>query len=146
MQVVLAGLIGLVFGLGILVAGMGNPAKVLNFFDVAGKWDPSLAFVMAGAIAISGIGYKFAFRRPRPLLGGAFHVPTARDIDAKLLGGSAIFGIGWGLSGFCPGGVVPMLATGHIEPIIFVLGLLAGLVIARNAISRQLTWFAKPVS
>ena len=146
MQVVLAGLFGLVFGLGILVAGMGNPAKVLNFFDVAGQWDPSLAFVMAGAIAISGIGYKFAFRRPGPLLGGAFHVPTARDIDAKLLGGSAIFGIGWGLSGFCPGGVVPMLATGHIEPIIFVLGLLAGLVIARTAISRQLTRFAKPVS
>ena len=146
MQVVLAGLFGLVFGLGILVAGMGNPAKVLNFFDVAGQWDPSLAFVMAGAIAISGIGYKFAFRRPGPLLGGAFHVPTARDIDAKLLGGSAIFGIGWGLSGFCPGGVVPMLATGHIEPIIFVLGLLAGLVIARTAIGRQLTRFAKPVS
>ena len=103
MQTLLALLIGLTFGLGILISGMGNPAKVLNFFDVAGHWDPSLALVIAGAVSVTAIGYRFVLRWPRRHLAPRFNVPTARTIDASLVMGSAIFGIGWGLSGFCPG-------------------------------------------
>lgn len=137
MQTMLAALIGLIFGLGILVAGMGNPAKVLNFFDVAGTWDPSLALVMGGALAVTAIGYGFVLRWPRPMLAPRFSIPATRTIDAALIAGSAVFGIGWGLSGFCPGGLVPVLGLGRTEPLFFFAGLLAGLTATRIVRARR---------
>ena len=124
MRLLSAFLIGLVFGCGILIAGMANPAKVLNFFDVAGTWDPSLAFVMAGALAVTAVGYRLVLARPAPLLATRFEVPTRRDLDARLIGGAATFGIGWGIAGFCPGGALPALGTGRTEVVLFVAALL----------------------
>ena len=124
-------LIGLVFGAGISVSGMANPAKVLNFFDIAGSWDPSLIFVMGGALITTFIGYRLVFRRPAPLMETKFVVPTSRVIDGKLVGGSAVFGIGWGIAGFCPGGALPALGTGRWEVFAFAAALLAGMVLAR---------------
>lgn len=124
-------LIGLVFGTGISVSGMANPAKVLNFFDIAGSWDPSLIFVMGGALITTFIGYRLVFRRPAPLMETKFVVPTSRVIDGKLVGGSAVFGIGWGIAGFCPGGALPALGTGRWEVFAFAAALLAGMVLAR---------------
>ena len=131
MPLLAAGLIGLIFGSGILLAGMANPAKVLNFFDIAGSWDPSLAFVMAGALAVTFLGYRFVLRRPRPVFDVKFHLPTRRDIDPALVGGSALFGIGWGIAGFCPGGAIPALGLLRVEPVLFVAALLVGIMIAR---------------
>jgi len=125
-------LIGLVFGAGILISGMANPAKVLNFFDIAGTWDPSLAFVMGGALIVTAIGYKVVLKRPSPLLGASFQLPLRRDLDLSLLGGSAVFGVGWGIAGFCPGGALPALGTGRIEVLIFIIALVAGIVVARR--------------
>src|SRR6056297_3004080 len=96
--------IGLVFGLGIAISGMANPAKVLNFFDVAGSWDPSLAFVMGGALVVTFLGYRVLPGLKAPLLAPRFGWPAAREIDLRLVAGSALFGIGWGIAGFCPGG------------------------------------------
>jgi uncharacterized membrane protein YedE/YeeE len=131
MPLVTAWAIGLIFGLGISLSGMASPAKVLNFFDVMGAWDPSLAFVMGGALATTFLGYRLVFRRPAPVFDGTFHLPAVRTIDARLVGGSALFGIGWGISGFCPGGALPALGTGAGDVIAFVAALLAGLIIAR---------------
>ena len=131
MKLIVTFLIGLVFGLGISISGMANPAKVVNFFDVAGTWDPSLAFVMGGAVIVAGIGYRLVFRRPHPIFEPDFNVPTSRVIDAKLVGGSAVFGIGWGIAGFCPGAALPVLGTGNIDVLIFFAALVAGLLIAR---------------
>ena len=123
--------VGLIFGLGIALSGMINPAKVLNFFDVAGAWDPSLAFVMGGALATTALGYRVVLRRDAPLIEPRFQLPTSRDIDARLVGGSALFGVGWGIAGFCPGAAVPALGTGRWEVALFVAALLAGLWVAR---------------
>ncbi|WP_434054227.1 MAG: YeeE/YedE family protein [Roseibium sp.] len=123
--------IGLVFGTGILVSGMGNPAKVLNFFDVAGTWDPSLAFVMGGALLVTAIGYRLVFRMDHPLLATGFSLPTRLDLDMKLIGGSAVFGIGWGMSGFCPGGLVPVLGLGLTEPLLTAAAIVAGMLAAK---------------
>jgi uncharacterized protein len=133
MPIVAALIIGLIFGCGILVSGMSNPAKVVNFFDVAGAWDPSLAFVMGGGLLVNLVGYRLAFRRQAPLLMSAFSLPSLTRVDAALIGGSAVFGIGWGLSGVCPGGLVPVLGTGRSEPLLFLAGLLAGIMVARQA-------------
>jgi len=133
MRLVVLYLIGLVFGIGISISGMANPAKVLNFFDVAGTWDPSLAFVMGGALITTFIGYRFVLKRPAPLMDGMFHLPTKTDLDARLIGGSAVFGIGWGISGFCPGGALPALGTGNLNVIAFVAALVAGMAAARYA-------------
>ena len=133
MPMVAALIIGLIFGCGILVSGMSNPAKVVNFFDVAGAWDPSLAFVMGGGLLVNLVGYRLAFRRQAPLLMSAFSLPSLTRVDAALIGGSAVFGIGWGLSGVCPGGLVPVLGTGRSEPLLFLAGLLAGIMVARQA-------------
>ena len=100
MRLLISYLIGLVFGVGIAISGMANPAKVLNFFDIAGTWDPSLAFVMGGALAVTFIGYRYVLQRPTPLLSETFQLPTRRDLDLHLIGGSAIFGIGWGIAAF----------------------------------------------
>ena len=122
---------GLVFGLGLLISGMADPAKVQNFLDLAGSFDPSLIFVMAGAVAVTLVGYRLVLRSSKPLLAERFLLPTAKDIDARLVGGAALFGIGWGLSGFCPGPAItslPLLAKGTL---IFVPAMLAGIVLAR---------------
>ncbi|MCJ7528823.1 MAG: YeeE/YedE family protein [Methyloceanibacter sp.] len=124
-------LAGLIFGLGLLISGMANPAKVQNFLDLAGTFDPSLIFVMAGAVMVTFAGYRLVLRRPRPVLAERFYLPTAKDIDARLIGGAALFGIGWGLSGFCPGPAIvslPLLATGTL---VFVPAMLAGIAVAR---------------
>lgn len=133
MRLISALLIGLVFGVGVTIAGMSNPAKVLNFFDVAGTWDPSLAFVMAGALAVTAIGYRLVLRRPAPVFGDRFQIPTRRDLDLRLLGGSAVFGVGWGIAGFCPGGALPALGTGRGDVLMFVAAVVVGIAIARVA-------------
>lgn len=130
-------LIGLVFGVGISISGMANPAKVTNFFDFAGIWDPSLAFVMGGALIVTFFGYKYVLKMQAPFLGNVFHLPTRRDLDAKLLGGSAVFGIGWGIAGFCPGGALPALGTGRTEVFVFVGALLAGIATAKIVQNRM---------
>ncbi|QDG74856.1 DUF6691 family protein [Labrenzia sp. PHM005] len=127
--------IGLVFGVGILVSGMGNPAKVLNFFDIAGTWDPSLAFVMGGALSVAAIGYRLVFRMGAPVFAAQFSLPTRTELDMKLIGGSAIFGIGWGMSGFCPGGLVPVLGIGLSEPLMTAGAIVVGILTARWIIS-----------
>ncbi len=132
MRILLALLIGIVFGIGIAVSGMANPAKVLNFFDLAGRWDPSLGFVMGGALAVALPGYGIVLRRAAPLQDTRFHLPTRRDIDLPLIGGSMLFGIGWGIAGFCPGGSIPALGLGRIEALLFVTAMLAGIMLART--------------
>ncbi|MBM3628088.1 MAG: YeeE/YedE family protein, partial [Alphaproteobacteria bacterium] len=116
--------IGLVFGLGLVVAGMSDPAKVLDFLDVAaiasGGWDASLAFVMAGAIVVALPGYRLVLRRRAPLLAERFQLPTGSEIDAKVVAGPAIFGIGWGLAGICPGPAFALLASGGAAAWVFV--------------------------
>ncbi|WP_439594433.1 DUF6691 family protein [Falsiroseomonas sp.] len=128
--------IGLLFGLGLVVAGMSDPAKVLNFLDLAaipsGGWDASLAFVLAGAVAVTFLGYRLVLRRPRPLLAARFHLPTATAIDGRILAGPALFGIGWGLAGFCPGPALTALATGGWPAFIFTAAMLTGMAIAKE--------------
>lgn len=131
MKLVALYLAGLLFGVGISVSGMANPAKVLNFFDLAGTWDPSLAFVMGGALVTTFIGYRLVLGRPAPVFDAKFHLPTARTLDARLIGGSAVFGIGWGIAGFCPGGALPALGTGRWEVFAFTGALVAGIFLAR---------------
>ena len=135
-------LIGTLFGTGIALSGMANPAKVLNFFDVFGTWDPSLAFVMAGAVTVTFLGYRVVLRRDRPVFETAFDVPTSRVVDARLLIGAGVFGIGWGIGGFCPGGALPALGTGSAKVIVFVSALSAGILATKVFLSRV----AQPVS
>jgi uncharacterized membrane protein YedE/YeeE len=115
---------GLSFGAGLVLSGMTRPAKVLAFLDVFGEWDPSLAFVMAGAIAVHALGYRLVRRRRRPLGGDRFHVPERGVIDRRLLAGAALFGVGWGLAGYCPGPAVVALASGSLGVAVFALGFL----------------------
>lgn len=138
MQLVVAFISGLLFGAGLGISGMVNPAKVLNFFDIAGTWDPSLAFVMAGALLVTLVGYRLAWKRQAPLYGPKFHSPATNDIDGKLIGGSALFGLGWGLSGFCPGPAIASLTTLSIEPVVFIVAMLAG-ILATKARQPQTT-------
>ena len=136
MQVFVALLSGVIFGGGLAISGMVNPAKVLNFFDIAGTWDPSLVFVMGGALAVTMAGYRLVLQRRSPIFATQFHVPTARDIDARLIGGSALFGLGWGLSGFCPGPAIASLTTLSVEPVIFIIAMLAGMLAAKLPVLR----------
>lgn len=131
MRLIIVYLSGLIFGVGISISGMANPAKVLNFFDFAGIWDPSLAFVMGGAVIVTYIGYRFVLKRPAPMMSDTFHLPTRRDLDLPLIGGAAVFGIGWGIAGFCPGGALPALGTGRSEVLIFVGAMLGGIIAAK---------------
>lgn len=130
-------LIGLLFGAGLLLSGMANPAKVLNFFDFAGSWDPSLAFVMGGALLVTVIGYRLVLARPAPALATSFSLPARITLDGRLIGGSALFGIGWGIAGFCPGGVVPALGLGRIEPLAFAGALTAAIAAVRLIEARR---------
>lgn len=134
MRLIITYFIGLTFGVGIMMSGMANPAKVINFFDVAGTWDPSLIFVMGGALITTFIGYRIVFGRSQPLMDTGYHLPTSRRLDGRLIGGSALFGIGWGIAGFCPGGALPALGTGVTEVFIFCGALIAGILLARSII------------
>jgi len=118
--------IGILFGIGLTIAQMVNPAKVLSFLDLAGNWDPSLAFVMGGGAGVAALGYRLVLRRQRPLLADAFQVPKRTDIDARLVIGGGLFGIGWGIGGLCPGPALSVLALGHSEAIIFMVAMLTG--------------------
>ena len=118
---------GLVFGLGLLISGLGNPAKVLAFLDLAGAWDPSLALVMGGAILVGLIAFQLAARRQRSVLDEPIRLPTRRDIDRRLVLGSLGFGVGWGLAGFCPGPAVMAIVAGEARAVVFVLAMLAGM-------------------
>ena len=120
---------GLIFGIGLIVSGMANPAKVLGFLDVTGNWDPSLALVMVGAIAVGVVAFAIARRRSQSLLQAPMRLPTATDLDTRLVLGSLAFGVGWGLVGFCPGPAVVALGTGLPKPIAFVIAMLAGMLV-----------------
>ena len=122
-------LTGLVFGLGLIVSGMANPAKVLGFLDVGGAWDPSLALVMAGAIAVGFVAFFFAKNRTLSLIGAEMKLPTASSIDRRLMMGSTLFGIGWGIAGFCPGPGLVGLGMGEVKALIFVAAMLAGMAV-----------------
>ena len=119
---------GLLFGVGLILSGMTDPGKVIGFLDVAGAWDPSLGLVMAGAIGVALPGFMLARTRDRTFLGGALHLPKRRDIDHRLVGGSAVFGIGWGLAGFCPGPAIVTFGAGVDPAAVFVAAMLAGMM------------------
>lgn len=121
--------VGALFGGGLLVSGMANPPKVLAFLDVFGNWDPSLALVMASAVAVGALGFALGSRRTESALGLTMRMPTARDVDAPLVMGSLTFGIGWGLAGLCPGPALVALATGSREAITFAVAMLVGMAI-----------------
>ena len=120
-------LAGLVFGLGLIISGMANPAKVLGFLDVTGNWDPSLAFVMGGAIAVGVVAFAVAGRRTASLLGVEMRLPSARHVDRRLVAGSVLFGIGWGIAGFCPGPGLVSLGMGEVKALVFVAAMLVGM-------------------
>ena len=129
---------GALFGLGLAVSGMTNPAKVIGFLDVAGEWDPTLAFVMGGALLVTIPTFRLILGRPRPILADGFALPTKSALDGRLLGGAALFGVGWGLSGFCPGPAVAALVTGLAPVFAFVAAMMVGMVLY--------TWvFERPV-
>jgi uncharacterized membrane protein YedE/YeeE len=130
---------GLLFGAGLSISGMINPAKVIGFLDIAGAWDPSLAFVMLGAVAVTAIGYRTVLRRGQPMFEPRFTLPTRRDIDPSLLLGASLFGIGWGLGGYCPGPALAGLGFGGPETYAFVAAMLAGMIAARWFANKQLT-------
>jgi uncharacterized membrane protein YedE/YeeE len=128
MMIVLTSLLaGLVFGLGLIVSGMANPAKVLGFLDIAGSWDPSLAFVMGGAIGVGMVAFFVARQRTVSFIGAEMKLPTARHIDSRLVIGSVLFGIGWGIGGFCPGPGLVAVGMGEVKALVFVAALLVGM-------------------
>jgi len=122
---------GIVFGLGMAISGMTNTDRVQGFLDLAGAWDPTLAFVMAGGMMVTFIGYKFILKNPAPLLADMFHVPTKTDIDKPLLIGAVLFGAGWGLVGYCPGPAVAGLSYGYTATLIFVPTMIIGMLLAK---------------
>ena len=127
---------GLVFGLGLWLSGMAVPKKVLAFLDVAGRWDPSLLLVMAGAVAATLVGFRVVLRRPAPLFASQYVLPSRRDIDARLVGGSALFGLGWGIAGYCPGPGLTALSTLSSEAVLFVAAMIAGGIVHAIAFDR----------
>ena len=125
-RIIAAFLAGAVFGLGLVIGRMSDPNIVLGFLDVAGDFDPSLLFVMAGAVCTTLIAFRFVLRRERPLFDGDFHLPTAKVVDARLVGGAALFGVGWGLSGYCPGPLLVGVAGGSATALLFLPAMLVG--------------------
>ena len=122
-------LVGLIFGIGLIFGGMTDPAKVVGFLDIGGNWDPSLAFVMGGAILVGVVAFRFARQRTSSFIGGAMHLPTSSDIDRRLVIGSLLFGVGWGMAGFCPGPALTSLGTGNPKAVIFVLAMVVGMAL-----------------
>ena len=144
LRITISFIAGLVFGLGLVIGGMANPAKVQNFLDLFGTFDPSLAFVMAGAVVVTFIGYRLVLREHAPLCGERFHLPTATEIDRRLIIGPALFGVGWGLSGFCPGPAItslPLMAKGTL---VFVPAMLVGVGLARLILQSHTTKTLEP--
>jgi uncharacterized protein len=129
---------GVVFGLGLVISGLANPAKVLNFLDLAGAWDPSLAFVMAGAVLTAALGYRVVLARPAPAFDSRFHLPTATAIDRRMLAGAAMFGVGWGLSGYCPGPAITALPLLNPATLVFVAAMLLGMWLGRMVTAQAL--------
>jgi uncharacterized membrane protein YedE/YeeE len=130
MPLIFALLAGVIFGAGLMISDMVNPARVLNFLDVAGRWDPTLIFVMAGGLAVTTLGYRLILRRSAPLCGDKFNLPTLQQIDLALVGGAALFGVGWGLAGMCPGPALADLAALEPKAWLFVGAMLAGMIAA----------------
>lgn len=129
MHIVMALVVGLVFGIGLIVSGMTDPSKVIGFLDLAGRWDPSLGFVMGGAILVGLVAFRFAAGRDKSLLGDIMRLPTATQVDRRLVLGGLAFGIGWGLAGYCPGPALASLASGGSKPLIFASAMIVGMVI-----------------
>jgi uncharacterized membrane protein YedE/YeeE len=131
MPIIFSLLAGIIFGAGLTVSDMVNPARVLNFLDLAGNWDPTLLFVMAGGLGVTAVGYRLIFHRDAPLIGTKLNLPTKRQIDVPLVGGAAVFGVGWGLAGICPGPALADLATLEPKVLLFVAAMLVGMLVAR---------------
>lgn len=129
MQIFMALLAGLIFGIGLIISGMANPAKVMGFLDLRGSWDPSLAFVMGGAICVGLVAFSAAARRSKTLLGDVLRLPQTKHIDRRLILGGLAFGVGWGLAGYCPGPAVATLVMGNSKTIIFVTAMVLGMAI-----------------
>lgn len=127
---------GAIFGLGLVISGMANPAKVLGFLDIAGNWDPTLAFVMGGAILVAFPAFRWAARRGKPLLAEKWSLPDRNDIDPRLIAGAALFGIGWGLAGFCPGPALAAISIAPAEALTFVAAMIAGALAFRFTLGR----------
>lgn len=132
MKALMGYLAGLLFGLGLAIGGMTDPARVIGFLDIAGDWDPTLIFVLGGAVVTTFIGYRLVWRRGAPWLGTHFALPTRRDLDARLLGGAALFGIGWGLSGYCPGPAVASIVGLSVPLAALLVAMAAGWWLARR--------------
>lgn len=128
-------LIGVLFGFGLIISGMSNPKKVLAFLDITGDWDPSLMFVMGGAVIVGLGGFYLASKRTEAFFGGALHVPTRRDISKPLVIGSLIFGLGWGIAGFCPGPAIVAIGAGQLKALVFVLAMIVGMIVCRRFLS-----------
>ncbi|BCM24379.1 DUF6691 family protein [Methyloradius palustris] len=137
MQLIFAGLSGIIFGLGLILSGMTNPAKVKGFLDITGLWDPSLAFVMGGAILVGVFAFALAKKRGQTILGESISLPDDKQIDRKLVIGALIFGVGWGLAGYCPGPAIASLLSAGLQPVIFTLGMLAGIGLYKIFQSKQ---------
>ena len=127
--------IGVLFGFGLIISGMSNPQKILNFLDITGNWDPSLIFVMGGAVVVGLGGFYLASKRTEAFFGGALHIPSRRDISRPLVIGSLIFGAGWGIAGFCPGPAIVALGAGHLKALVFVLAMLAGMALCNRFVT-----------
>ena len=123
---------GLLFGAGLAISGMVNPMKVQTFLDLFGRWDPTLIFVMGGALAVTYAGYRLVLRAPRPRFSPAFILPSLQGIDERLIGGAVVFGLGWGLTGFCPGPAIASLVFGYWPSVVFVIAMALGMAIARH--------------
>jgi uncharacterized membrane protein YedE/YeeE len=128
---------GLLFGTGLTISGMVNPMKILNFLDISGPWDATLIFVMGAGLAVTLLGYQIIFKRNAPLFATSFRLPTSQDIDVNLLGGAALFGLGWGLTGFCPGPAIASVVFGKTESITFVIAMAAGMIVTRQIQNRM---------
>lgn len=127
---------GLLFGAGLVISGMSNPAKVIGFLDISGQWDPSLAFVMGGAVVVFGVLYRLALRRHRPVLAAAYSVPDAKQVDTPLVAGALVFGVGWGLGGFCPGPAIVSAGFGDPRVWLFVAAMIVGMLLFRFVLRR----------
>jgi len=130
---VISTIAGIVFGFGLALSGMLSPGKVVGFLDITGNWDPSLAFVMGGGVAVTVVTFHFLLKRPHPLFGDRFHLPTTSDIDRRLIVGAALFGVGWAIGGLCPGPAISSIAYASPKIAIFVVAMVAGILIAKKA-------------
>ncbi|MGB7250182.1 MAG: DUF6691 family protein [Phormidesmis sp.] len=126
---ILALIAGIIFGLGLGLSQMIDRQRVLGFLDLAGTWDPTLLFVLGGAVAVTAIAFRFVLRQPKPLFAGQFYLPTRKDVDWQLVTGAAIFGVGWSISGYCPGPGITALVLGSWNPVLFLLSMVAGMIV-----------------